>query len=129
MPLFSETVPLRAACINLDAQPADILRQIRHWFTALGIDGQTLALEHLGGTYRVSCSEHSFVVYRTNSGAGGKHHLPGWPVCLVDRNNVFQEPTSKQLGQDHCACGLGLKEWLHMVEQHRVGSSGPNLAD
>lgn len=117
---FNATEPVIVSPIDLEADPADILSQIRDLFARLGIDGRTLALTHQGGTYRVSCSEDSFVVYRTNNDAGGNHHVPGWPVCLVDKDNVFQEPISQHSGGDHCACGIGLQEWLCMVEQHTV---------
>ncbi len=120
MSSFNTNEAAAVSCINLEADPADLLSQIRDLFTRLGIDGRTLALTHQGGTYRVSCSEDTFVVYRTNCDIGGNHHVPGWPVCLVDRDNVFQEPTSQHTGGDHCNCGIGLKEWLHMVEQHKV---------
>ena len=129
MPFKVKNEPLTVSCVDLEEEPEKVLGQIRQLFSKLGIDSGTVALEHEGGLYRVSCNEHTFVVYRTTLHVGGNHHLPGWPVCLVDRDNIFQEQTSQGPTGDHCECRLGLREWLSLVERHGSGRKEPGPTD
>lgn len=112
----TEDRPLLAAELSLEGSPADLLDQIRNLFTELGILEQTLFVEYHGNRYRVSCSDDSFVVYRINNHRGTRHHMPGWPVCLVDEHSVFQEHTVPAIARDHCACRANIQKWLEIVE-------------
>jgi len=110
---------------GLETSAEELLESIRAFFFQLGLFGQTLSLEHEGNWYRVSCDEHGFMVYRVNSGSPLRHHVPGWPVCLVNALTIFEEHQSPHLGQDHCACGVDIRKWLEIIEAHsRTGSSG-----
>ncbi|MFC1836138.1 hypothetical protein ACFL2Q_15695 [Thermodesulfobacteriota bacterium] len=102
--------------INLEASPSEMLGRIGDFFSRLGIFGRTVPVEHNGNRYRVSCDEAGFVVYRINTRAVGRHHVPGWPVCMVTDDSVFQEPCSPDPGGDHCSCDIDLTQWLALVE-------------
>jgi hypothetical protein len=91
---------------------------IRDLFQDLGVLGERLHIEHEGNMYRVSCDDKAFMVYRVNDGAGAKCGVPGWPVCLVTPETSFEECTSPEIGDDHCACGIDLSNWLEIIHNH-----------
>ena len=103
---------------ELDCSPADLLVQIRELFREMGLLEESFSLEHEGNWYRISCDADSFMVYRVNTSGGIRHHVPGWPVCLVNRETIFEEHCSEVLGNDHCACGADIERWLEIIERN-----------
>ena len=95
----------------------DLLARIKEVFVRLEIFGRPLDLEYEGELYRVSCNEESFMVYRVNGNTSLRHHVPGWPVCLVDSETIFEERSSPDLGDDHCATGADIDKWLEIIER------------
>jgi hypothetical protein len=95
----------------------DLLARIREMFTRLDIFGRPLSLEYGGDLYRIRCTEESFMVYRVNGAVSPRHHVPGWPVCLVDSETIFEEHSSPDLGHDHCAVGANIDKWLEIIER------------
>lgn len=102
--------------------PQAMFIRIREAFVSLGIFGRDLVIAHDGASYKVSCDEKSFVVYRINRDSGPRHHVPGWPVCMVSSDVIFEECSAPYIGRDHCACGLDLENWLEIIHTHCVGS-------
>jgi hypothetical protein len=100
------------------SSPGMMFSRIRNEFKELGLLGRNLMLEHEGIRYRILCDEKSFMVYRVNDNGGPRHHVPGWPVCLVNSDLIFEECGSQHLGNDHCACGLDIDTWLELVSRH-----------
>ena len=96
----------------------DLLARIRELFTRLEIYGRPISLEYGGAVYRVSCDEESFMVYRVNTHTHLRHHVPGWPVCLVNSDTIFEEHCSPDLSDDHCAAGADIDKWLEIIELH-----------
>lgn len=105
--------------------PAEMLGQIQKKFQEWGIFGKEILLEHSGAQYKICCDEHAFIIYKLNNSNGPKHHVPGWPVCLVDSDAIFEECSSPELGSDHFACGVAIEKWLLLV--HELHSRVPNL--
>ncbi|MBI4963485.1 MAG: hypothetical protein HY913_09420 [Desulfomonile tiedjei] len=95
--------------------PNVVFREIRNAFVELGILNQDLSLEHEGVRYRISCDDRMFMVYRVNENTALRHHVPGWPVCLVNSETIFEESCSPGLGDDHYTCGLNIEEWLELI--------------
>jgi len=98
-----------------DECPSALFSRIRDIFLELGILDRDLVIPYDGVSYRVSCDEKSFIIYRINADNGPRHHVPGWPVCMVSSDVIFVECSSASIGQDHCACGLGLEKWLEII--------------
>ncbi|MFH1112937.1 MAG: hypothetical protein V1792_03365 [Pseudomonadota bacterium] len=98
-----------------------VFHRIRDAFRGMGLLGRSLVVEHEGNRYRVSCDEQSFMVYRVNDNGGLRHHVPGWPVCLVNVDMIFEECSCQELGQDHYACGLDIEKWLELVGRRDCG--------
>jgi len=105
--------------------PEALLLRIRDAFTELGILGTDLSLKHDGIWYRISCDEKSFMVYRVNANSGSRHHMPGWPVCLVNSLTIFEECYSPGLGRDHYACEMDIDNWLALVNRHCTNKIQP----
>jgi len=105
---------------ELDQSPEQLFRQIRDLFVDMGLLGKAISLEHEGARYRVSCDESAFMVYRVNEMQRLRHHLPGWPVCLVNSHVIFEESGTPDLREDHFACRVDLDRWLQMVREHSL---------
>lgn len=101
--------------------PGRIFSRIRSEFEELGILGAQISLEYDGVTYRVSCDEQSFLVYRVNEVGLSRHHVPGWPVVLVSPDVLFEEGGSEALAEDHYACNLTIDTWLELISRHCRG--------
>lgn len=118
LPGESEMSLLTKEVFEADDSPDDIFRHIKTLFSELGIFGSVLSLEHEGIAYRICCDDTCFMVYRANDATGSRHHVPGWPVCLVTEQQVFEECRADGIGSDHHACVVRLTHWLDMVAQH-----------
>jgi hypothetical protein len=106
-----------------ERSPHVVFARIRKVFQELGILGSNLSLEYEGVRYRVSCNDQAFVVYRVNSHSGARHHVPGWPVCLVSPDSIFEECFSPGLSRDHYDCGVDLEKWLKIIDGHCRGNT------
>lgn len=104
--------------------PEALFEKIKDLFSALGILGTPLSIECDGASYRLSCDETTFMVYRVNVTGKSRHHVPGWPVCLVNDTTVFEECRSPAPVQDHCVCELDVERWLELVRIHIEDESG-----
>lgn len=100
---------------EVERSPRVMFLRIRETFSELGLLGRTLSVELEGICYRVSCDEKAFMVYRVNSITGPRHHVPGWPVCLVSPDMIFEECCAPGLGADHYSCGLDIDKWLEVI--------------
>lgn len=97
--------------------PSEALGKIKERFKELGLKEHDFTVEVRGVCYRMALDTESFVVYRINHCKGHKHHVPGWPVCLVTRDSIFEECFDAGLGADHCSCGVSIDQWLEIVQE------------
>jgi hypothetical protein len=118
MPGTHDKPSQRASRHISERSPEKLFGRIHRVFADLGVLNSDLALEYEGVRYRISCDDHAFMVYRINDASGQRHHMPGWPVCLVNAEVVFEECTSPGLADDHCACSLDIETWLQMLRNH-----------
>lgn len=96
--------------------PPEVLRLIQDRFRELGLFGQTLNLTYKDKKYLARCDDQAFVVYRLISRGHLPPGRPGWPVCLVTEEAVVDETSPPHLPEDEFASGLGLEEWLSLIE-------------
>ena len=96
--------------------PAELLHRIQARFRELGLFESTLTLTHNGEKYLVNCDDRVFAVYRLVEHCHVPPGHPGWPVCLVTAEAVVDETSPPQMPEDEFASGLGLKEWLELIE-------------
>ncbi len=112
-----------------EQSPEKVFRWIQGVFADLGLLGSMISIEYEGSWYRVSCDETSFMVYRVNEHKLLRHHVPGWPVCLVNSDMIYEEPDSPHLGQDHCACGIELQRWIEIINEHCINNLSESLQE
>ena len=60
-------------------------------FESKGWLNRTLRIKVRGIRYRVCCSGHEFLAYRINDHRGTSHGHPGWPVCIVNPHQIFED--------------------------------------
>ncbi len=97
--------------------PSETLNKIRKRFNELDRDRHDVIVEVGGVSYRIALNPDSFVVYRFYHCKGHRHHVPGWPVCLVTNDTLFEECSGSGLGTDHCSCNVTIDEWLEIVQE------------
>jgi hypothetical protein len=102
--------------LGADTSPAEVLVMIKNLFRDLGIFEQTLTLTHRGHKYLARCDAHGFTVYRCLDRCHFPPGDPGWPVCLVTADAIIDENSPPHAGEDEFASGLGLADWLHLIE-------------
>jgi hypothetical protein len=100
--------------------PAGTFDRIHGMFHGWGLLGREFLISHDGASYRVFCDEKSFLVYRINGDSGSRHHVPGWPVCMVSQDTIFEEHAHPHIGEDHCTCELKLEHWLDIIHSHSL---------
>lgn len=118
MPRTHDKPPQGMASSVRERSPERLFGRIHRIFIDLGALHRDIVLEYEGVRYRVSCDDHAFMVYRVNNASGPRHHMPGWPVCLVNADVIFEECASPGLAEDHCACSLDIETWLQMLRNH-----------
>jgi hypothetical protein len=102
--------------VSRDISPAELLGRIQARFRELGCFGSPLTLTHKGKKYLAACDDRAFAVYRLVDQGHLSPGRPGWPVCLVTAEAVVDETSPPHLPEDEFASGLGLKEWLDLIE-------------
>ena len=99
-----------------EISPAELLGRIQARFRERGRFWATLTFDHQGQKYLVRCDEQAFAVYRLVDDCHVSPGRPGWPVCLVTAETVVDETSPPQEPEDEFASGLGLNEWLELIE-------------
>lgn len=89
-------------------KPADILEQFVSLFQEKGWLNQNLQVAHLDKTYSVYCSKNEFIAYRINDNWGISQGIPGWPVCIVDGDQVVEDSQISDLA----SCEPSARDWL-----------------
>jgi hypothetical protein len=102
--------------IPAEISPAELLGRIQARFRARGCFGATLTLDHQGEKYLVRCDDLAFAVYRLVDDCHVSPGRPGWPVCLVTAETVVDETSPPHLPEDEFTSGLGLQEWLRLID-------------
>lgn len=102
----------------LQGTPDQRLEQVREFFRSRGLYGQSLELKQGDQTYRLVCDERALAVFRVNHNQGLPPGNPGWMVCRLDNDSLFEECDTEGLAQCKLACPHGLKEWLELVDKN-----------
>jgi hypothetical protein len=95
------------------------LAAVREFFAQRGLLGRRLTVEREGRTYRLFCDQRSFSVHRINPHRGLPPGNPGWLVCRLDAEGLFEEAGSPELARCRLACGHKLADWLELAEGAR----------
>lgn len=94
-----------------DAPSNEILMQLVEIFASRGWLNRNLRVRVQNARYRIFCSEAEFLVFRINDNCGVPPGIPGWPVCMVNRERVVED--------EHMAGSSstepGAREWLESL--------------
>ncbi len=74
-----------------EMQPGDILQKFIDIFSNKGWLNQTIRIKHRNRKYSVLCSEKTFIAYRINDNWGVPPGIPGWPVCIIDQDQIVED--------------------------------------
>jgi hypothetical protein len=107
---------MRKIKLFTEISPAELLGRIQARFRELDLFGSPLTLSHNGENYLAACDDRAFAVYRLVDQCHVPPGRPGWPVCLVTHEVVVDETSPPHLAEDEFASGLGLEEWLDLIE-------------
>jgi hypothetical protein len=102
--------------LNPQSRPAEVLAQIQALFKELGLFEKKLTISHQGHQYLASCDSQSFTIYRLIDQCHLPPGEPGWPVCLVTRENIIDESSPPHIPEDDFSSGLTLPDWLQLIE-------------
>jgi hypothetical protein len=92
-----------------------LLHRAQRVFQERGQLGRKLSLVHEGSLYRISCDERAFSVYRVNQDHRLRCGAPGWLVCLVDSETIFEEARTPLGDSDPWVCRLGADDWMELA--------------
>ncbi len=91
----------------------EVLSHIVALFTDKGWLNRKLKIRYRGAGYRVFCSDTEFLVYRINDNACVSPGVPGWPVCMVRQDEVFQDAEMCPFPSPE----PDARDWLHCMAQ------------
>jgi hypothetical protein len=74
-----------------ETSPSDILGQFVEVFASKGWLNRNLRIRRQNLKYRIFCSEAEFMVFRINDNCGVSPGIPGWPVCVVNRERIVED--------------------------------------
>ncbi len=85
-------------------------------FKSLNLLNKEIMVELSGCSYKARCDESSFMVYRIHNNLGPRSHVPGWPVCLITQDTIFEEcHSSDNSSNDSFHCGTSLEAWMEII--------------
>ncbi len=104
-------------------EPHELFPKILALFQGVGAVGQNLCIERSGSRYRVFCDEKGLIIYRIVESAGTRHHVPGWPVCIVSHDHIFEEASLTCGENHHFVREPELEEWLELISDRLCENS------
>ncbi len=92
-------------------KPADVLREFIGVFSNRGLLNQAIRVKHHEKSYRLLCNEKAFIAYRINDNQGFSPGVPGWAVCIVDREQIVEDSEITASAEAE----PGVCDWLRCV--------------
>jgi hypothetical protein len=80
-------------------------------FTSKGWLNKNLRIKYQNKRYWVSCSEESFFAYQINENCGHGPGVPGWPVCIIKKDYIYDESGIL----DPTFTALNIHDWLNIM--------------
>lgn len=89
----------------------DVWRQLTGIFASRGWLNKELRIRYQDKGYWISCNEERFFAYRINENGGLGPGVPGWPVCIIGQDYVFDESEMSALTSPR----LSMHDWLNII--------------
>jgi len=74
-----------------------VLHKFIEIFDSKGWLNKKLSIKYPNKRYRVSCNEERFFACQINENCGLGPGVPGWPVCLIRKDYVYDESETPDL--------------------------------
>lgn len=94
-----------------EQNPCDVLQKLIEVFTCKGWLNNNLIIKYQDRRYRVSCNEERFFAYQINGNCGLSPGVPGWPVCIIKRDYIYDESGIL----DFTPTTLNIHDWLNIM--------------
>lgn len=89
----------------------DVLQKLIGIFTSKSWFNKNLRIKYQNKRYWISCSEERFFTYRINENCGLSPGVPGWPVCIIKKDYIYDESGIL----DFTPTALNIHDWLNIM--------------
>jgi len=89
----------------------DVLQKLIEIFTSKGWLNKNLKIQYQNKRYRISCNEERFFAYQINENCGLGPGVPGWPVCIINKDYIYDESGIL----DFTSTALTIHDWLNIM--------------
>ena len=96
-----------------EKKPIYFLQKLAGAFSSRGWLNKTLRIRHRNRRYRISCSEDKFFAYRINDNCGVSPGFPGWPVCIITRDQLIDDANMSTFATAEPSAN----EWLRCIHE------------
>ena len=111
--------------------PSETFNRVYELLKSMNLVNKEIVVELSGHSYKARCDETSFMVFRVHNNLGPRSHVPGWPVCLITRDTIFEECcASEDPSVDSFHCQTGLDSWIEIIAStcdRTESTSDPNV--
>jgi hypothetical protein len=80
-------------------------------FAGKGWLDKKLRIKYQNKRFWISCSEDGFLAYKINENCGLGPGVPGWPVCIIRKDYVYDESGIPDL----TSTKLNIHDWLKII--------------
>lgn len=89
----------------------DVLQKLIEIFTSKGWLNNNLIINYQNKRYRIYCNEERFIAYQINENCGLSPGVPGWPVCIIKQDYIYDESGIL----DFTPAALNIYDWLNIM--------------
>ena len=94
-----------------EKSPRDVLHKLIEIFASKGWLNKKLRIKYQNKRYWISCNEERFFAYQINENCGLGPGVPGWPVCIIRKDRVYDESGIPDLA----SITLSMHDWLNII--------------
>ncbi len=98
-----------------EQSPRDVSHKLIEIFTSKGWLNKNLRIKYQNKRYWISCSKDRFFAYQINENCGLSPGVPGWPVCIIKKDYVYDESGILDL----TSTALNIHDWLNIMATQR----------
>ena len=94
-----------------EKNPREVLHKLIDIFASNGWLNKRFRIRYQNRRYWISCNEDSFFAYQINENCGLGPGVPGWPVCIIRKDYVYDESGIPDL----TSTVLNMHDWLNII--------------
>ncbi len=97
-----------------EKNPCDVLHKFIEIFASKGWLNKKFKIKYRNRRYWISCNEDRFFAYQINEYCGLSPGVPGWPVCIIRKDYVYDESGMADL----TSTVLNMHDWLNIITNY-----------